>query len=236
MNPIFCAFDMPEVAAARELAQNLDGHIGGIKMGLEFFMANGPAGVREVSGAGGLPVFLDVKLHDIPNTVAGAVRSILPLKPSLLTIHTSGGPAMMKAAAEAAAEAGTERPKLIGVTVLTSLDDADLKAVGVTRSSTDQVVALAQLAKDSSLDGAVCSPLEVAALRAACGPDFMLVVPGIRPAGGEMGDQKRVMTPREALDAGADVLVIGRPITKADNPAAAAAAIAQEISSEIGGR
>jgi len=236
MNPIFCAFDMPEVAAARELAQNLDGHIGGIKMGLEFFMANGPAGVREVSGAGGLPVFLDVKLHDIPNTVAGAVRSILPLKPSLLTIHTSGGPAMMKAAAEAAAEAGTERPKLIGVTVLTSLDDADLKAVGVTRSSTDQVVALAQLAKDSGLDGAVCSPLEVAALRAACGPDFMLVVPGIRPAGGEMGDQKRVMTPREALDAGADVLVIGRPITKADNPAAAAAAIAQEISSEIGGR
>jgi orotidine-5'-phosphate decarboxylase len=236
MNPIFCAFDMPEVAAARELAQNLDGHIGGIKMGLEFFMANGPAGVREVSGAGRLPVFLDVKLHDIPNTVAGAVRSILPLKPSLVTIHTSGGPAMMKAAADAAAEAGTERPKLIGVTVLTSLDDADLKAVGVTRSSTDQVVALAQLAKDSGLDGAVCSPLEVAALRAACGPDFMLVVPGIRPAGGEMGDQKRVMTPREALDAGADVLVIGRPITKADNPAAAAAAIAQEISSEIGGR
>jgi len=236
MNPIFCAFDMPEVAAACALARNLDGHIGGIKMGLEFFMANGSAGVREVSGAGGLPFFLDVKLHDIPNTVAGAVRSILPLKPSLVTIHTSGGPAMMIAAAKAAAEAGANRPKLIGVTVLTSLDDADLKAVGVTRSSTDQVVALAQLAKDSGLDGAVCSPLEVAALRAACGPDFTLVVPGIRPAGGDAGDQKRVMTPREALDAGADVLVIGRPITKADDPAAAAAAIAREISAETGGR
>jgi len=229
MNPIFCAFDTPDRTAARGLAASLSGDIGGIKLGLEFFMAEGPAGVREVAAAGELPIFLDVKLHDIPNTVAGAVKSILPLMPSLVTIHTSGGPAMMEAAAKAAQEAGGDRPKLIGVTVLTSLDDADLKAVGVTRPSTEQVVALATLAKDCGLDGAVCSPLEVAALRAACGPDFTLVVPGIRPAGGDVGDQKRVMTPREALDAGADILVIGRPITQASDPAAAAAAINQEI-------
>lgn len=228
-NPIFCAVDMPDVSAARDLAGMLDGNVGGLKLGLEFFMANGPHGVREVAGDAGIPMFLDVKLHDIPNTVAGAVRSILPLKPSLVTIHTSGGPAMMEAAARAAEEAGADRPKLIGVTVLTSLDDDDLKAVGVNRSSGDQVTALAKLARDCGLDGAVCSPLEVKALREACGPGFMLVVPGIRPAGGEVGDQKRVMTPREALDAGADVLVIGRPITQAADPAAAAAAIVQEI-------
>jgi len=229
MNPIFCAFDTPDTTAARGLAASLSGDIGGIKLGLEFFMAEGPEGVREVAAAGELPIFLDVKLHDIPNTVAGAVRSILPLAPSLVTIHTSGGSAMMEAAAKAAQEAGAARPKLIGVTVLTSLDDADLKAVGITRPSTEQVVALATLAKNCGLDGAVCSPLEVAALRAVCGPDFTLVVPGIRPAGGDAGDQKRVMTPREALDAGADILVIGRPITKASDPAAAAAAINQEI-------
>ena len=229
MNPIFCAFDTPDSAAARGLAASLSGDIGGIKLGLEFFMSEGPLGVREVAAAGELPIFLDVKLHDIPNTVAGAVRSILPLAPLLVTIHTSGGPAMMEAAAKAAQEAGAARPKLIGVTVLTSLDDADLKAVGVTRPSAEQVVALATMAKDCGLDGAVCSPLEVAALRKACGPDFTLVVPGIRPAGGDAGDQKRVMTPREALDAGADILVIGRPITQASDPAAAAAAISQEI-------
>jgi orotidine-5'-phosphate decarboxylase len=229
-NPIYCAIDTNEVNVASRLAAQLKGSIGGLKLGLEFFMANGPEGVRQVTEAGGLPVFLDVKLHDIPNTVAGAVRSILPLQPQLVTIHTSGGPAMMEAAAKAAAEAGADRPKLIGVTVLTSLDDEDLKAVGVTRSSTEQVVALARLAKDCGLDGAVCSPLEVAALRAACGPDYTLVVPGIRPAGGEVGDQKRVLTPREALDAGADILVIGRPITQAGDPAAAAKAIADDIS------
>lgn len=228
-NPIYCAIDTKEVEVASRLAARVKDHVGGLKLGLEFFMANGPQGVREVAKAGGLPYFLDVKLHDIPNTVAGAVRSILPLEPHLVTIHTSGGPAMMQAAAKAASAGGANRPKLIGVTVLTSLDDADLKAVGVTRSSTDQVVALARLAKDCGLDGAVCSPLEVAALRAACGPDFTLVVPGIRPAGGDVGDQKRVMTPKQGLDAGADVLVIGRPITQAANPAAAARAIASDI-------
>lgn len=228
-NPIYCAIDTKEVEVASRLAARVKDYVGGLKLGLEFFMANGPQGVREVAKAGGLPYFLDVKLHDIPNTVAGAVRSILPLEPHLVTIHTSGGPAMMQAAAKAASAGGANRPKLIGVTVLTSLDDADLKAVGVTRSSTDQVVALARLAKDCGLDGAVCSPLEVAALRAACGPDFTLVVPGIRPAGGDVGDQKRVMTPKQGLDAGADVLVIGRPITQAANPAAAARAIASDI-------
>jgi orotidine-5'-phosphate decarboxylase len=228
-NPIYCAIDTKEVDVASRLAAQLKDSIGGLKLGLEFFMANGPQGVRAVAEAGGLPVFLDVKLHDIPNTVAGAMRSILPLGPRLVTVHTSGGPAMMEAAAKAASEAGADRPKIIGVTVLTSLDDADLKAVGVTRSSTEQAIALAKLAKDCGLDGAVCSPLEVAALREACGPDFTLVVPGIRPAGGDAGDQKRVLTPREALEAGADALVIGRPITQAENPAAAAQAIASEI-------
>ncbi len=229
MNPIFCAFDTPDPVAARGLAMRLAGHIGGIKLGLEFFMAAGPMGVREVAGDSGLPLFLDVKLHDIPNTVAGAVRSILPLEPKLLTIHAGGGPAMMEAAAKAAAEAGAQRPKLIGVTVLTSLDDTDLAVMGVNRPSTDQAIALAKLTKDCGLDGAVCSPLEVTALRDACGPDFTLVVPGIRPAGGDAGDQKRIMTPGQALNAGADVLVIGRPITGAADPAAAAKAINQEI-------
>ncbi len=228
-NPIYCAIDTKAVEVASRLAARVKDHVGGLKLGLEFFMANGPQGVREVAKAGGLPFFLDVKLHDIPNTVAGAVSSILPLGPHLVTIHTSGGPAMMEAAARAASKGGADRPKLIGVTVLTSLDDADLKAVGVTRSSTDQVVALAKLAKDCGLDGAVCSPLEVAALRAACGSDFTLVVPGIRPAGGDVGDQKRVMTPKQGLDAGADVLVIGRPITQADDPADAARTIASDI-------
>lgn len=229
-NPVFCALDMPEAAEASAMAAKLAGHVGGLKLGLEFFMANGPDGIRAVTEAAGLPFFLDVKLHDIPNTVAGAMRSILPLKPALVTIHTGGGPAMMEAAAKVAQEASSNRPQIIGVTVLTSLDDADLEAVGVGRNAGDQALALAMLARDCGLDGAVCSPHEVAKLRDACGPDFTLVVPGVRPTGADIGDQKRVMTPNDALSAGADVLVIGRPITQAIDPAAAAAAIASEVS------
>ena len=223
-SPIFCAIDTPELGTARALAQAVRGTVN-IKLGLEFFVAHGPAGVREVAGRA--PLFLDLKLHDIPNTVAGAVRAAAALRPMLLTIHCGGGPAMLRAAVEAAAKAaaGHERVKLLGVTVLTSLDDADLAAVGQPGPASEQVRRLALLAKECGLDGVVCSPLEVAMLRAACGKDFLLVVPGIRLMGLATGDQKRVMGPRETLAAGADYLVIGRPITGAPDPAAAARAM-----------
>lgn len=223
-SPIFCAIDTPELGPARALAQAVRGAVN-LKLGLEFFVANGPAGVREVAGKA--PLFLDLKLHDIPNTVAGAVRAAAALRPMLLTIHCGGGPAMMRAAAEAAAKTGGDHPrmKLLGVTVLTSLDDGDLAAVGQRGSTTEQVRRLALLAKDCGLDGVVCSPLEVAMLREACGKGFLLVVPGIRLGGFATGDQKRVMGPRETLAAGADYLVIGRPITGAPDPAAAARAM-----------
>lgn len=226
-NPIFCAVDRPDVAGATNLARSLDGHVGGIKLGLEFVTANGPAGVRAVAQAG-LPIFLDLKFHDIPNTVAGAVRSSIDLGTAMLTLHASGGPAMMRAAAEAAGSA-ERRPWVLAVTVLTSLDDADLAATGVTDDAMAQAVRLARLAAECGLDGAVCSPREIKAIRAACGPGFRLVVPGIRPAGSVADDQKRVMTPSDALAAGADVLVIGRPITEAAEPRQAAAAIAAGI-------
>jgi len=227
---VLVAIDRQDQGQAAADAARITPHVGGIKLGLEFFAANGPQGVRAVAGA--TPLFLDLKLHDIPNTVAGAVRAVLPLKPMLLTIHAGGGPAMMKAAAEAARQGGDHRPRLIGVTVLTSLDDADLAAVGQAAPAADQVVRLARLARDCGLDGVVCSPHEVQAIRAACGPELLLVVPGIRPAAASADDQKRVMTPADAVAAGADYLVIGRPITAAADPAAAA----MQIAAEIGGR
>jgi len=226
---VFCAVDTTDVDQARALASGLAGRVGGLKLGLEFFVANGPAGVRAVIGESGVPLFLDLKFHDIPNTVAGAVRAALPLKPAFLTIHASGGPAMIAAAAEAAAKAGADRPKVLAVTVLTSLDTNDLKAVGQTADTAEQVTRLAELAKSSGADGVVCSPMEVAILRAALGPDFVLMVPGIRPAWSVAGDQKRFMTPAEAVAAGADHLVIGRPITGAEDPGAAADRISAEI-------
>jgi len=226
---IFCAVDTTELEGARTLCRQLAGLVGGVKLGLEFFVAHGPAGVRAVIGEDGPPLFLDLKLHDIPNTVAGGVRAALPLKPAFMTIHTSGGPAMMRAAVEAAAQAGAQRPKILGVTVLTSMDDGDLESVGQRTPVAEQVVRLATVAKQSGLDGVICSPNEVAAIRAACGPDFVLMVPGIRPAWAAKGDQKRVMSPAEALAAGADHLVIGRPITGEADPAAAAKRIVAEI-------
>jgi orotidine-5'-phosphate decarboxylase len=224
-NPVIAAIDTPDPSEARRLVNALAGAVGGVKLGLEFFAANGPRATREA--AFGENLFLDLKLHDIPNTVAGAVRACAALEPLLLTLHASGGPAMMRAAADAAqsAAAGRRRMRLLGVSVLTSLDDDDLARVGQERPVAQQVLRLALLARDSGLDGVVCSPHEVASLRAACGRDFLLVVPGIRPAGAALGDQKRVMTPKEAIDAGADYLVIGRPITAAPDPAAAARAI-----------
>ncbi len=230
-NPIFCAIDTPDLARARTLVADVRDAVGGIKLGLEFFTANGPAGVKQIID-GKTPLFLDLKLHDIPNTVGRAVRSAAALEPLLLTLHTAGGPAMMEAAKNAAdlvASEGKRRVKLLGVTVLTSLDDGDLSAVGQQGPVGEQVRRLALLARDSGLDGVVCAPLEVAALREACGPDFLLVVPAIRPAGAAIADQKRVMGPRAAIQAGADYLVVGRPITEAPHPAAAAQAILNEL-------
>ncbi len=224
-NPILCAIDTPDLARAQTLIAATQGAVGGVKLGLEFFVAQGPEGIRKAA-AGQRNLFLDLKLHDIPNTVAGAVKSVLPLDPLLLTIHAGGGPAMMRAAAEAR---GAARTKLLGVTVLTSLDDSDLAAVGQSGPTTAQVRRLALLAQESGLDGVICSPQEIAMLREACRKDFLIVVPGIRPAGVAAQDQKRVQTPRDAIAAGADWLVIGRPITGAPDPGAAARAILAEI-------
>lgn len=228
-NPVYVAIDTTDIEAARALRTRLADRVGGIKLGLEFFVANGPAGVRAVMERGSLPLFLDLKLHDIPNTVAGAVSATLPLAPRFLTIHASGGPAMIAAAAKAAEAAGADRPRILAVTVLTSLDDGDLEAVGQRAPAAEQVERLARVARDNGADGVVCSPKEVATLRAALGPDFTLMVPGIRPIWSVSGDQKRVMTPAEAMAAGASHLVIGRPITGAADPAEAAARIAGEL-------
>ncbi len=225
---IFVALDTTDVASAVMLAGRLRGLVGGVKLGKEFFTANGPSGVAEVTAAG-MPVFLDLKFHDIPNTVAGAVRAALTLKPFLLNVHASGGAAMMRRAVEAAAERGPGRPLMLAVTVLTSMGPEDLSQVGVTRPVEDQVVALARLAQENGMDGVVCSAREVEALRAACGPDFKLVVPGIRPAWAAKEDQKRVVTPADAVRRGADYLVIGRPITGAADPVEAAGRIADEL-------
>jgi orotidine-5'-phosphate decarboxylase len=221
-NPIFCAVDRPDLEGTLTLVRALAPHVGGIKLGLEFFAAQGPRGVEAVTRLG-LPTFLDLKLHDIPNTVAGAVREVARLGVAYLTLHASGGRAMLEAAA-----AVPDRPALLGVTVLTSLDAADLAELGFTAGPDDQALRLARLAMAAGLDGLVCSPLEVAALRRALGPGPKIVVPGIRPAGAG-DDQKRVMAPAEALALGADVLVIGRPITRAAAPAEAAAGIARGL-------
>lgn len=227
-HPVFCAIDTPDLANAKALADIAAEAGFGIKLGKEFFAANGPQGVRDVREPG-IPLFLDLKFHDIPNTVAGAIRSAAALAPTFITVHAAGGPAMLRAAAAAVAEFGQVRPKLLGVTVLTSFDAGDLAAIGVTGSVEQQVLRLGRLAIDCGLDGLICAPQEIMPLRAALGSEALLVVPGIRPAGSAAGDQKRVMSPREALEAGADWLVIGRPITGAADPAQAAAAIAAEI-------
>jgi orotidine-5'-phosphate decarboxylase len=231
---LFVAIDTPDVARAIALARALTPVGCGLKLGLEFFAANGPDGVRQViAAAPEAALFLDLKFHDIPNTVAAAVRSSLPLTPAILNVHASGGPAMMKAAREAARE-GSPAPLVIAVTVLTSLDDGDLATVGQTPPAADQVARLAKLTKSAGLDGVVCSAHEAASLRAALGPDFKLIVPGIRPAGAATGDQKRVMGPADAIRAGADILVVGRPITEAANPVAAARAIVADIAGATG--
>ena len=227
VNPIFVALDTPDLSRALAVASAVKPHVGGLKVGLEFISALGPDGVRKIVEIG-LPVFADVKFHDIPNTVAGAAREIAMLGVAMFNVHASGGEAMMRAAANAIADIHP-RPLLIAVTVLTSLDDLVLETVGQRGPAASQVERLADLAKASGLDGVVCSAHEIAMVRQATGPGFLTVVPGIRPAGGELGDQRRVMTPPQALAAGADILVIGRPIMAAPDPVSAARAIAQEL-------
>jgi len=228
INPIICAIDTTDIAKAKALAGQLAGSVGALKLGLEFFTANGAAGVGQIASAN-FPVFLDLKFHDIPNTVAKAVKATANIDAFMMTVHTQGGQGMMKAAAEAASEnaakTGKKRPLIVGVTILTSLDQNDLGNIGITIPLNDQVVRLAELAQKSGLDGVVCSPHEIKRIREVCGPDFTLVVPGIRPMGSASSDQKRVMTPKEALDKGANYLVIGRPIMESADPKAAASAI-----------
>ena len=221
--PIYVAIDTPDLDRARAIAAKVRAHVGGIKLGLEFYSANGPDGVRAMAALD-LPVFLDLKLHDIPNTVAKAVQALHPLAPAILTVHAAGGRAMMEDA-KAAAPSGT---KVVGVTVLTSLDEDDLAAIGLARDAHGQVTRLTGLAREAGLDGVVCSGAEVAAAKKAW-PDGFFVVPGVRPADASAGDQKRVVTPRQALDAGASILVVGRPITQAADPDQAARAIAATL-------
>ena len=226
-NPVFVALDTPDLGRALAVAKSAGPHVGGLKIGLEFITAQGPDGVRRIVELG-LPVFADVKFHDIPNTVAAAAREMARLGAKIFNVHASGGERMMREAAEAA-RAVDPKVKVIGVTVLTSSDDVMLESVGQRGPAEEQVLRLAHLAQQSGLDGVVCSAREIVPLRKALGPDFMLVTPGIRPAGADLHDQKRVMTPSEAHHLGASILVIGRPITGADDPGGAAKAIADTL-------
>ncbi|GCE91072.1 orotidine 5'-phosphate decarboxylase [Komagataeibacter diospyri] len=228
---LIVALDTKDTAQAACWREQAAGHAGAVKLGLEFTYARGLDAVREA--AGGSPLFLDLKLHDIPNTVASAIGSLAVLRPAMLTIHASGGRAMIAAARKAVDETFPpgSRPLLLAVTVLTSMDTQGLHEVGVPGSVEEQVVRLGRLSMESGADGLVCSSHEIIPLRQALGDGPVLVVPGIRPAGSALGDQKRVMTPAQARAAGADWIVVGRPITRAPDPAAAAAAIAAELSS-----
>lgn len=233
MNPILVALDVESAAQAVDLANQLRGSVGGYKIGKQLFTAAGPAMVRELTSRGDR-VFLDLKFHDIPNTVAGAVQAAVATGAWMVNVHASGGSAMMKAAADAARKSagalGRPRPLIIGVTVLTSMTDVALREIGVQRSMIDQVVHLARLSQSSGLDGVVASPQETRAIRDACGADFQIVTPGIRPADQQgQDDQARTLTPAEAMAAGATYLVIGRPITAAPNPRDAAERIAATL-------
>ncbi len=225
-SPLCVALDTASVVRARELARSVASSAGLVKVGMEFFYAHGRQGYEAVA-AEGVPVFLDLKLHDIPNTVASALSALMTLSPApaIVNVHAAGGPAML----EAAIRAVDGRSKLIAVTVLTSLSDADVAAIGYPIGRQGLAVDLARLAQGRGLDGVVCSPRDVADIRAACGPEFLTVVPGIRPEGAERGDQKRVATPAEAIAAGADVLVVGRPVTGAPDPALAARSIVANL-------
>jgi orotidine-5'-phosphate decarboxylase len=230
---LIVALDVPTVAEAEDLVRQLDGCCRWFKVGFELFVAAGPSALEPILQRG-FSVFLDLKLHDIPNTVAGAVRSAAALGARMITVHAAGGPAML-AAAQAALGAIPDPPQLLAVTVLTSIDAAQLHATGISRQPADQVEFLVRMTLDAGLRGFVCSPQEVARIGALAGPKAVLVVPGIRPAGADSADQKRVATPGEALRAGANYLVVGRPITQASDPAAAAGAILEDMAECLGG-
>jgi orotidine-5'-phosphate decarboxylase len=228
---LIVALDVPTAAASAELVEKLEGTCQWFKVGLELFTAAGPA-VLEPLIASGHSVFLDLKFHDIPNTVAGAVRSAASCGVRMMTVHAAGGAAML-AAAKAALDGIANPPELLAVTVLTSMDAAALESSGITRSPAQQVELLAEVGLHAGIRGFVCSPQEVAALRALTGPNGVLVIPGIRPAGAQDGDQKRLATPAQALGAGASFLVVGRPITQAPDPAKAAEAILAEMAEAL---
>jgi len=228
---LIVALDVPDAASAAELVCRLENTCHWFKVGLELFVAAGPA-VLESLVARGHSVFLDLKFHDIPNTVAGAVRSAATLGVRMINVHAAGGPAML-AAAKAALEGVDSPPELLAVTMLTSMDAAQVNAIGLDRSPAEQVELLARMGLEAGIRGFVCSPQEVATLRALTGPEGVLVTPGIRPAGAAVGDQKRIATPAGALRQGASFLVIGRPITQAPDPAEAAEAILNEMAEAI---
>lgn len=228
-NKIIFALDVNGLSEIDLWSERLSGRVGMFKVGKELFTATGPEAVRTVQRHGG-QVFLDLKYHDIPNTVAKAMVEAARMGVQLANLHALGGAEMMETAATAVRkEFGDERPKLLAVTILTSSTEATLRGVGIEHPVQDMVVRLAKLAKDSGMDGVVASPLEIGLIRAACGPDFLIVTPGVRPSFASVDDQKRIMTPAEAVADGADYLVIGRPIAKADDPAGAADMIAAEI-------
>lgn len=231
---IYCAIDTTDLDHAKALAAAMERAGCGIKLGMEFFNAQGPQGIKEIRNAyPELSLFIDLKYHDIPNTVAGAIRAITPIGADFVNVHASGGLEMMKYARNAmdeeADKVGVKPAKVLGVTMLTSLDDAAVTEVGFNGNSADNVRRLAKLTQKAGLDGVVCSAKEIEIVRQECGPDFDLMVPGIRPAGADIGDQKRVMTPEEALHIGATHLVIGRPITQADDPASFALSLSTKL-------
>ena len=223
---LIVALDFPDAAAALKCVDQFAGSVSWFKVGLELFLASGDSVVRELKQRG-YSIFLDLKLHDIPNTVSSAIRSLARLEPDLLTVHAAGGRTMLNAAAEAARSL-PRPPRLVAVTVLTSMDAVALAETGVSAAPVEQVLRLARLAAECGIEGMVCSPAEAAALRSAL-PKALLVTPGIRPAGSDAGDQKRIATPQFALAAGASMLVIGRPITAAPDPKAAAQAILSDM-------
>lgn len=228
---LIVALDVPDASSAVQLVSRLEGGCTWFKVGLELFVAAGPA-VLEPILARGFSVFLDLKFHDIPNTVAGAVRSAARLGASMITVHASGGPAML-AAARGALEGIANPPQLLAVTMLTSMDAGQMNAIGLESSPSQQVELLARMGLEAGMRGFVCSPQEVAAVRSLAGSEAVLVVPGIRPAGSDLGDQKRIATPAETLRLGASYLVVGRPITQAADPAAAAEAIVKEMATAM---
>lgn len=222
------AIDTSSLDEAKSLAVKLKDNIGGIKLGMEFFNSFGPSGIKGIKDLD-IPIFLDLKLHDIPATVYKTITTLLKLEPAIINVHASGGKEMMMAAAKALKDSGNKNTKIIAVTILTSLDDNDLYEIGFSGTSNELVLRLAKLAQESGLDGIVCSAKEISTIRENIGSDFMLVVPGIRTKEDNADDQKRIMTPKEAILLGADLLVIGRPITKAKDEILASKEILDQL-------